>query len=456
MPANPNDIDNSNLVTNYDGTVSTYYPDGNKPDNPIFSDINYPPIPSSEPPIADRRCWGGAGADDANDGILVADGGTGPWATWDKVMQELCASSTWYGLKICGDVTISAVTDTKFLGSGPGSLEQFVQIYGDPDLPSPPTVTVNARQEIDGQSYWLWHSFNMAGTDGFNFAEDLVMSRQTQRNITGNMTGNGGDNHAFFQCLNKNLTYWGVFNCDFEGPGIGGSVNGNTACLLAFACRILRWENNRLTNAPRPAYQKHSNIASEGAADIYIANNYFPLTHGAENSFFAGRKQGGTYDVDNNIFECIVEISNGGGGEQPDGIEFKHNTCRGDVRVEDGNDPAINGIYENNIIESLSAGAGDFELLRFQTTNANTNTSDYNLYGGSIYYQNTQYTLAGWQAASVPANQDVNSIAGAPTYTGGANPTTVAGFALTTLSNGYQAANDGSDMGADVTKVGNM
>jgi hypothetical protein len=41
-----------------------------------------------------------------------------------------------------------------------------------------------------------------------------------------------------------------------------------------------------------------------------------------------------------------------------------------------------------------------------------------------------------------------------PTYVGGATPTTIAGFALDTGSNGENAASDSEDMGADTTKVG--
>jgi hypothetical protein len=49
---------------------------------------------------------------------------------------------------------------------------------------------------------------------------------------------------------------------------------------------------------------------------------------------------------------------------------------------------------------------------------------------------------------------DVHSVTGAPIFVGGASPTTLAGFALAANSPGKNAASDGKDMGADISKVG--
>jgi hypothetical protein len=47
----------------------------------------------------------------------------------------------------------------------------------------------------------------------------------------------------------------------------------------------------------------------------------------------------------------------------------------------------------------------------------------------------------------------VDSLLGIATYVGGTSPTTIAGFALTSGSIGKGAATDGTDMGADVSKI---
>lgn len=462
MALNPVDQDkrNSHLV-NSDGSYNSEFPLGNKPVFTVYSDADYPPIPSIEPPVASRRVLGGAGASDANDGILVADGGTGPWASLDKALQEYGASSTWYAIKIAGDITVSASIWSKFYGTGPGSLSQFGCLYGDPDLPSRPKLILEDRVRIDGQPYMQYWGFDIElGTDGisatnsgFELGEDTATHHQCFRDVNGTAVGLGGDNIGFVVGMNANADYLGVFDCNFDSVGYGAGVHGNTSCVIFFRTTNVRIENNILSNAPRPIYEKHANLAANGAAGIYIRYNWDKQgAAGGQNlgCFFAGRKEGGTYNIHGNIFGNDVEISNGGGADQPVGVDFWNNTCQRKVDVQDGNDPAITGTYYNNIVE------GNFIIYNGSTPEDSDNLSNYQLYAGNIVYKGTSNSLAAWQAGSTPSGQDANSIAGSPTYTGGATPSTIAGFALTGASNGYQAGNDGADMGADTSKVGTM
>lgn len=459
MPANPNDIDNSSLVTNSDGTVSTYYPNGDKPSNTSYSDSDYPPIPLTEPAVAVRRVLGGAGASDSNDGILVADGGTGPWASLDKALQEYGASSTWYAIRIDGDITVSVSIWTKFYGAGPGSISQFGYIYGNPALPTRPKLILQDRVRMDGQTHILYWGFKVElGTDevsatnsGFEVGEDTASDHHCFRDITSSAVGTGGDNIGVFVGMNANADYFGVFDCNLDSVGTGAGIHGNTSNIIFFRTTNCRIENNIVSNAPRNIYEKHANLPANGAADIHIRRNWDKQAAvGAQNlgCFFAGRKEGGTYDITDNIFGNNVEISNGGGADQPVGVHFFNNTCQRSVDIQDGNDPAITGVYDNNIIE------GDFIIYDAATPENSDNTSNYNLYGSNIVYKDTSNTLAAWQASSVPAGQDVNSIAGSPTYQGGVNPSTIPGFKLTPASNGYQAGSDADDMGADTDLVG--
>ncbi|EZH74144.1 hypothetical protein ATO12_14820 [Aquimarina atlantica] len=408
----------------------------------IYSDENYPTIPSGEIPISDQRFVGGANASDTNDGLEST-----PWATFDKALQELAASDTWYCLNIASDITVDSFIDTKFYGSGPGTSSQFAYIRSDPALSTPATLTLNARVEIDGQQNWLWYGFKMTGTQGINIGEDLPTNHHTIRNIEGKMTGTGGDNHGFFQAVNYNANYFGVFNSNFTGPGTtSDGVHGNTAAIIAFRVTHLRIENNRITNAPRPLYYKHSNQPNNGPADIHIRYNYQPETATGESCFFAGRVEGGIFEITDNIFGSSVEISNGGGSEQPDGHFISHNTFLTDLKIQNGNDPVVNATIKNNVI------VGNLELLRYKT-NTNTNTTDYQLYGGNIYYQSEVYTLEQWKAQSVPGNQDMNSIAGIPQFSDPLmNPED---YELQMDSPGKGRASDGKDIGAQTDYVGN-
>lgn len=407
----------------------------------IYSDADYPAIPNNAIPSSDQRFVGGANASDSNDGSEGA-----PWATFDKALQELCASSTWYCLNLASDITVNSVIDTKFYGSGPGTSSQFAYVRSDPSLSTPATLTLNARVEIDGQQNWLWYGFNMRGSEGINLGEDTPTNYHTIRNITGTMTGIGGDNHGFFQALNHNADYLGIFNCNFKGPGVEG-VHGNTAAIMVFRTTHLRIENNVFTNAPRPLYFKHSNQSINGAADVHIRYNYQPETSTGESCFIAGRAEGGTFEIVDNIFESTVEISNGGGSEQPEGHFISHNTFLEDLSLKNGNDPVINATLENNVI------SGDLELLRYNA-NINTNISNYELIAGNIYYQSNVYTLPDWQQNSVPSDQDVNSIAGTPLFSV-ENPSKPEDYELVIDSPGKGQASDGEDIGARVAQVGN-
>lgn len=420
------------------------FKDGDRPlsgGGDVFSDADYPPIPTVEPAANDQRFVGGVGASDSNDGTT----GT-PWATLDKAMQELCASSTWYCLNLSGDLTVSTRIWTKTYGSGPGTISQFVYIRKDPAVGGDVTLTLNDTLDIDGQSFWLWWGFKRNGTDGIRLGYDTSTPNQTFRDSPHIMDGTlGGDNLGGIRALNKNPIRLGVFNCPSIGPGIIAPVHQNTSAIVVFGIVELRIENCEIENYPRDIYYKHSNNAVNGAADVHIRRNWCKSETGL-GAYFTGRAESGTWEVVDNIFETNISISNGGGGEQPDGVSFKHNTVRGDVFLEEAAHDVINSLVFDNIIE------GDYRILPFGTE-INTNISNNNLFGADIIYHSTTYDLPTWQSNSVPVSQDVNSIAGLPTYTGGANPTTVTGFTLNG-GNGVNAGSDGADMGADTSVVG--
>lgn len=421
-----------------------------RPTFTIYSDADYPPVPTVEPSIANQRFVGGVGASDANDGTQGS-----PWATFEKAITEMCGQSTWYCLNLSSNLTVSSSFTTRLMGAGPGTISQFAYIRQDPNA-SPVTLTMDKTVEIDGQSHWLWYGFNIQlnsdaiESKGFWFGQNAAMSRQCIRNMTGTMSGLGGDNIGFFYTENGNLDYFGAFNNNFTGPGVAG-VSGNTSCLLTFRTKNLRWENNVVTNAPRPLYFKHANQAANGAADVHIRYNHHKLTNAGESCFFAGRGNGGTYEIIDNIFDARPELSNGGGGEQVDDIAFRHNTVKGQLFANyfDGGNPVRSSLLRDNIFTDR------LYLQEFLQAQPNNNITNYNYYGNGLSYLNVDYTLAEWQAASVPAGQDVNSIAGTADFVGGASPTTVAGYQLNTGDPGIGAASDGADMGADTTKVGN-
>ena len=69
----------------------------------VYSDADYPPVPTVEPNIANQRFVGGVGASDANDGTQGS-----PWATFEKAITEMCGQSTWYCLNLSSNLTVSS------------------------------------------------------------------------------------------------------------------------------------------------------------------------------------------------------------------------------------------------------------------------------------------------------------------------------------------------------------
>ena len=421
------------LKRNYDGSFNPLYPEGDKPIAYYF-DIHYPEIPKTEPTIDNQRFVDAVNGSDANDGTQG-----NPWQTLAKAFQELAQSTTWYCLNISSNITVTTRIWTKGWGDGPGKLGSPFIVRSDPNVPRV-TITLNDEVEWDGQCHGLWYGFDMAGTRGFNFGYDTESHHQTVRLVNGVMTGTGGDNMGFFQSRSVRGDYLGIFGCDFTGPGQGSGIHGNTACVILFVTPHFKIENNIMRNAPRPIYFKHSNIPLYGAADISVKGNFIPTG----NCAFAGRAEGGLIIIKHNFFGERMEISNQGGGMQPEGHVIEHNTFMIDLILSVSDDPVLNAIVRNNVFVQ------DYENLRYQD-HPNTNTSNFNLFGRSIYHKGGIHDLAEWKSIS---GQDANSIAGTPVFVGGATPNTPAGVALDPSSPGYQAASTGLNMGADASQLG--
>jgi hypothetical protein len=116
----------------------------------------------------------------------------------------------------------------------------------------------------------------------------------------------------------------------------------------------------------------------------------------------------------------------------------------------------------NNIIDGSKYGiffgdswGGDFCQVKHNTI-LNSSSDAYYFSSSSASNNNAQDNLR-WSVSTIALNGNTNTIADMttqPTFVGGASPSTVAGYTLTSLSNGYKAASDGKDFGADTTQVG--
>jgi hypothetical protein len=205
------------------------------------------------------------------------------------------------------------------------------------------------------------------------------------------------------------------------GTGVGG--------IQLFGGNHNRILNNDIGTVSNGIYQKHPNCDS-GLGTAEIAYNYIHNT-----------VHGGIYGRFHytNIHDNIASICNGGacfganigddgGAVCNDGYAvINHNTFSG-WGIKGVGMP--NYIFTNNVVYSPGFyydGSGSYPT-----------SIDYNMYS------------SGYPTGYGP--HDLRSTS--PTFTGGSNPSTIAGFALTSGSAGHNAANDGTDMGANVSSVG--
>jgi hypothetical protein len=135
----------------------------------------------------------------------------------------------------------------------------------------------------------------------------------------------------------------------------------------------------------------------------------------------------------NNV--CVVSASQSSYAMQltSNGLIFKHNTVIAPgLQIYIGN--MSNGQSTSFVETDNIFNGGEFRLNPGQTIGGTGWFYDYNL----CY-------------SSGSCNAGTHSLTGTPTYVGGANQTTYAGFALTSGSLGHNAADDGKDMGISTT-----
>ncbi len=420
-------------------------------ETPIYSDDDYPPIPTEEIDVTLQRYVDGDSGSDANDGQLVANGGTGPWQTIEHALDQLCSSTTWKWLNGMGNIYLPATNiNMKSMAFRAGLVGDPIVFRADPDVGCIIDGTAGGHIQFSAQSRWLVYGFDCVNCSVvFNNQRDLTTDHFTFRNITGFMTS-GGDNTGLITMdagIDTTADWIGVFNCNVTGNGgIAGAQQGINLSRVP----NYRVENNETQDVEAGLYYKHNFQTTTSGGDAHVRNNWFKVgysTHSIRGAFNEA-------DISNNVCEQNVYFENGGGGDAPIDNILNHNTVRGNINIDDGdNVTVINGFNTiNNIIE-------DRYKIDQNGTSAypNTCTSDYNLVADGVDFQGAYYpTLVGWNAASVPANQDANSIDGLPSYIGGASPLTVDGYTLASGSDGKSAASDGEDMGADTSVVGNF
>lgn len=260
-----------------------------------------------------------------------------------------------------------------------------------------------------------------------------------------NTLAGGGVNIGSIVFRNNNSEDGLVQYCTFVGPGEG--VNANTAGVFVFRAQGIKVLNCQFEAIPNGIFYKHTCVSSD--TGIEFAYNYFEDCH------YSILNVAQYSNVHDNIMVDSKYKTGVDGGSGDDGDErgsdyntINHNTfynCT--IELWDG---AGDGADQNTITNNIFIAKG---FAHAYSSDDPDMTSDYNLYNSGDIWQHDRsgYNLSEWRSF---AGGDSNSIQGSPTYSGGSSPSSIAGFALTSGSDGYEAGSDSKDLGADVSLVG--
>jgi len=258
--------------------------------------------------------------------------------------------------------------------------------------------------------------------NGISFGYDLSTTGGIVDNCTFTMAV-GGDN-VYCVSMGAKAGVGEITNNTLTGPCGSGDCTGihlNTNGIFCSTADHVSVMNNTISDFPIGIYFKHGNTGGVATTNE-IAYNYI---------YNCSRYSIETNSEYTNFHDNIIGSGNGNfrineSNGVPDGDHntINHNTINsGQLYLSTDDDGANYNTITNNIIASY-------------TVCCTGNSWDYNIY------------ISG---SAIGSNDIANT---SPTYDGGANPTTIAGFKLSTGSAGENVANDGKDMGANVSLVG--
>jgi hypothetical protein len=233
-------------------------------------------------------------------------------------------------------------------------------------------------------------------------------------------------------------------------PNVGSGI-------IMFHANNITIKNNEIYNVPNGIYSKHG--ANElGVA--YVENNYI------HDVFHAGIEWNKSYAViRNNLI-----ISAGYGIYQSDGSancpnqqslqnQLAHNTIIGAngyvIGLDCDGTYVSNNTLQDNVVKFTNGELRGISLKAYGTIDNTITTLSYNLVHSDSYSQGLHVVNTNYDVTACPGTVTCShNIASAPTFVGGPSPSTIEGFALTSVSAGHNAASDGTNMGADISVVG--
>lgn len=364
-----------------------------------------------------------------------------------ELANAACSQTLSPGAAVASAISSAAAGTTICLNSGSygsvslGTFTKSPPVIVQAVTPLGPTMGLSIQAAANGVTF-----------DGITFTGGIWMAGSGNRNIT-ITNSNLGTRQLVIQSSgfnNNNILIdhntFGAFNASggYEGrlEVAGGytATNGVTITNNTFgpggcsdgvqvsARGVVIGPGNVFTGIVQGSCAVHVD-AIQGYGQTYttINGNYF-----TDNTINIGFYDGGTSEaITNNVFgpprQALQNLQLAG----IQGMKFAHNTFRNTtiaVGAKDA-DPASSGwVVENNV---------------FVNSDMIATTSKPGCGADCVM----RYNLKDGQSSTTPTGS--NNVSGSPTFSGGNPPTTWAGYKLTSGSLGYQAGNDGKDMGSN-------
>jgi hypothetical protein len=320
-----------------------------------------------------------------------------------------------------GRVTLTGVSNLSITGFGPPN-------------GSSSSDGMLAQGEYSGPNYDIVFSYNAMSSDGVDITQNAMSNANIQ--ITHNRFvgfGSAGesdrldiDTRSASNCPNGVVVSYNLIS--------GGQSDGIDLTDGTCGTQILHNEISGINQGNCGGIHCDAIQDDGGGMRTVISGNYF---HGNSDGILQDDGNTGPDIITNNVFDnptyrCIE-------GMYGDGSIFAHNTfdCEVNIGVDHNGEPTTNVTMTNNVFGpsknaqlSYAPSASSFGSFK---------TLDYNLHASGAY--------------SGPGNGP-HDIIGSPTYVGGSEPSTYAGWALSARPVDVGKASDGTNMGAPITSVG--
>jgi hypothetical protein len=304
--------------------------------------------------------------------------------------------------------------------------------------------------------YWDLYGidFTLAGRAGIIFGANqwsnpsLTCSNVRIINCTGNTSLAASDNGGIL-FFDGNSDYVEVVGGSYDAAGASGGSGTNRALIWADYQTHIKVIGALLNAAGTslPFYYKHTNAQTAGEVDRVFANNI--CLAGSRGTLFCGR----FFQMTHNVFSgALVDMGDQGGGaaERGENLIRRNTFYNANLGLTFGGTGGEN--YDNVLQDNVFAGTTEMWDNPYAATDFRT-VSSYNAYrsGSAIRRNSSTYTVAGYQSAFT--DREISSVQGTISFVGSVPSSTPADWALAGGSVGENGASDGSDCGADVTKL---